>query len=148
MSASLSGRCAVGPDPPHPCVSHTTYYLTADRRSTLCCLGCHVDAHVRTACRDFRHSSASTLFNMLTSSCRLGSSILIRFLACPAKHQLSRAPPDLSRPRDRATPPPHGSPPYSPRNNRCHRQTWRAGSAERCSPGDELLGSLRWQRIK
>ena len=57
-------------------------------------------------------------------------------LVCLAEHRLSRVPPGLPRPRDRATPPPHGSP-------RCHRQKngrrhpiRRAGGVGRRPPGD------------
>ena len=67
-------------------------------------------------------------------------SFLVR--VCPAKNRLSRAPrapPDLTRPRDRATPTPHVSPPCHRRNIGCRSPTRRAGGVERCPPGDGLL---------
>ena len=48
-----------------------------------------------------------------------------------------RAPPDPSRPQDRATPDPHDS-------TRCNRRKRRAGGVERSPPGDCLLGP--WER--
>ena len=65
----------------------------------------------------------------------------ISALVCPTGHRLSRAPPDPSRPRDRAKPVPHSSPINGcPRlEKRCQRQTQRAGGVERCSPADGLI---------
>ena len=60
-------------------------------------------------------------------------------LVCLAEHRLSRVPPGLPRPRDRATPPPHGSPRCHRRKNGRRRRTRRAGGVERCPPGDGFL---------
>lgn len=74
-------------------------------------------------------------------------------LVCPAGQRLSRAPSYPPRPRDRAEPAPHSSPPMNNNNgidrinNRCHRRkkgrrkrTRRAGGGERRPPRDGLLG--------
>ena len=61
-------------------------------------------------------------------------------LECPAGERLSRAPPDLPRPRDRAMRAPHDSPRCAPRKNGRRSPTRRAGGVERNPPGDGMPG--------
>ena len=90
-----------------------------------------------------------TTINVKTrlSSRRFGSSKSTSVLIGPVKHRLSRAPSDPPRPRDHATPAPHGG-------QRCHRRqigrqrrTRRAGSAGKGAPGDGLARSPLWRVI-
>ena len=54
---------------------------------------------------------------------------------CPAKHRLSRAPPVPSRPRDRATPAPHGHPSVSSGKDRAPQSNSASGERGKVLPG-------------